>query len=315
MTDVIVVGSINVDLTSYLARWPSVGETVSAQSTHISLGGKGANQAVAAAKLSAGVSLIGALGCDGFGQDAEKELEATGISLTLNRFTDQSTGMAFIDVGPEGGNIIRLSPGANTALREDFVEQHADIIHCGKILLLQNEVPFKASLKAAEIARSSGVTVIMDPAPAPEPFWSTSDLAAFDILKPNAHEVSLVLGECPETLEDALSAAQDLRRKGPKGAIVTMGEKGVAWSIGSSSGTAEAPKVDAIDTVGAGDCFNGALAAALSNGRPVSQAIQTAVYAASLATTRKGAAIASPTLEELESFQRKTELCVKEISS
>lgn len=302
MSDVTVVGSINIDLTSYLARWPKIGETVTAESTQISLGGKGANQAIAAARLGADVTMIGAIGRDIFGQDAERQLSSVGMFLQLKRLKDRATGLAFIDVGPDGDNSIRLSKGANEMLSCDFIKEHAQIIRASKVLLLQNEIPFETSIKAAEYARMAGATVIMDPAPAPEPFWSFSDLEVFDILKPNAHEAGLILGEAPQTLTQAQEAAQALSHKGLKGVIITMGAQGVAWSIQGDVGTYEAPKVDTVDTVGAGDCFNGALAAAFTKNLSVQDAISFAANAAALSTTRKGASASSPTRQELEQF-------------
>ena len=302
MTDIVVVGSINVDLTSYLARWPGIGETVSASTTRIGLGGKGANQAVSAARLDASVTLIAATGADGFGEDVKRTLEKEGVILARRSHPTATTGMAFIDVGPDGGNIIRLAEGANRTLSSSDIARHADTIAAAKVLLLQNEIPVSASLTAAQIARENGVQVIMDPAPAPVPFWSRDTLEAFDIITPNAHETGQILGHAPETLSDAERAAHLLRSFGPRGAIVTMGEVGVAWSIDASTGQMPAPSVRAVDTVGAGDCFNGALATGLAAGMPVDDAIERAACAAALATTQHGAAEAMPRRPELDEF-------------
>ncbi|MEM7616560.1 MAG: ribokinase, partial [Pseudomonadota bacterium] len=301
MSEIVVVGSVNVDLTSYLTRWPAVGETVTAASTQIGLGGKGANQAVAAARLGHRVSLVAAVGQDSFGQDATARLRAAGVDLVLGD-AGENTGMAFIDVGPEGGNIIRLSEGANATLTPGFIEGHADLIAGAKVLLLQNEVPVEASLCAAGIARAHGTWVVMDPAPAPVPFWDAEVLAGFDVITPNAHEVHLILGAQPQTLEDARAAAADLVARGPRGAVVTMGGLGVAWQIGAASGQAAAPQVSVVDTVAAGDCFNGALGAALAEGRGAAEAIAFAVHAGALATTRRGAAEAAPSRAEVDGF-------------
>ncbi|MEM9342440.1 MAG: ribokinase [Pseudomonadota bacterium] len=302
MTDVIVVGSINVDLTSYLTRWPGVGETVAAETTRIGLGGKGANQAVAAAQLGASVALIAAIGADGFGADATEKLRAEGVTLQHSDRSEATTGMAFIDVGPDGGNIIRLAEGANGTLTTQDIARHESVFAGAKVLLLQNEIPLAASLAAARLARSYGVQVIMDPAPAPVPFWPREVLEAFDIITPNAHEAHEILGHLPKTLAEAQAAAETLRQHGPRGAIVTMGGLGVGWSIGASRGEITAPNVPAIDTVAAGDCFNGALAASLARGLTMAQAIERAVQAAALATTRQGAAEATPHAHELAEF-------------
>lgn len=204
-------------------------------------------------------ALIGAIGTDSFGTDMGAQLATFRVKLALHRSADQPSGMAFIDVGPESDNIIRLSEGANATLTDAFLGRQAATITSSNVLLLQNEIPLVTSLRAAEIARWAGVTVIMDPAPAAIPFWIKAELAAFDILTPNAHGTYLILGTRPKTLGEALDAARHLTATGLKGTVVTMGDMGVAWSIGSSFGTLAAPRVRSIDTVGAGDCFNGAL--------------------------------------------------------
>jgi ribokinase len=301
LNEVTVVGSINIDLTSYLERWPQVGETVATLHTQIALGGKGANQAVAACRMGTQTTIIGAIGDDAFGADAAARLKTYGVNSVLSTQTDHATGMAFIDVGLCGGNIIRLSAGANASLTAASIDEHASAIAKSKILLLQNEIPFEASRRAAEIARAAGAMVVMDPAPAPIPFWPAEALQAFDVLTPNAHETKLITGHEPRNLDDALEAARRLEDFGARGAIVTMGEMGVAWFIHGQSGQKIAPKVDAIDTVAAGDCFNGTFAAALASGQSIERAVDMAVHAAALATTRKGAADSIPTLEELKS--------------
>ena len=310
VTDIVVVGSVNVDLTSYLSRWPGVGETVAAQSTRIGLGGKGANQAVAAARLGASVALIAATGTDGFGTDATNALRTEGITLLQTRRAGTSTGMAFIDVGPEGGNIIRLSAGANATLSAADIKAHGSAIAGARVLLLQNEVPIETSCAAARIARQHGVRVIMDPAPAPSPFWPREVLSAFDIITPNAHETHEILGHLPKTLQDAQEAARALREHGPRGAIVTMGGLGAGWSIDNVEGHITAPNVPSVDTVGAGDCFNGALAAGLAQDLDLSRAIERAVHAAALATTRQCAAQATPDARALDEFTAAPKLCM-----
>jgi ribokinase len=208
--------------------------------------------------------------------------------------------MAFIDVGPEGDNMIRLSAGANAELSVAHIADALSTLCAGDVVLLQNEVPLAASLAAARLARARGATVIMDPAPAPEPFWGAEVVSAFDILTPNAQETRQITGYQAHTLNDALEATEFLIARGAAGCIISMGEKGVAWSISGKNGMQPAPKVAAVDTVAAGDCFNGAFAAFLTKGLPPELAIERAVYAASLATTRSGAADSIPNAIELE---------------
>lgn len=300
MNKVTVVGSINIDLTSYLDHWPQIGETVHAHRTLISLGGKGANQAVAASKMGANVTMIGATGTDGFGEDATRWLGDYDVQLATFSSANSTTGMAFIDVGPDSDNMIRLSAGANAELSAVHVAEFASVFGASNVVLLQNEVPLNASLEAARLGRAQGATIIMDPAPAPDPFWTPHVLSAFDILTPNAHEAKLITGYEPRSLSDALAASDSLTDRGVAGCIISMGAMGVAWSISGDKGTQSAPKVVAIDTVAAGDCFNGAFAAFLAKGFSPRKAIEHAVFAASLATTRIGAADSIPSFIELE---------------
>ncbi|WP_244300759.1 ribokinase [Roseibium hamelinense] len=297
-----IVGSVNIDLVCYLDRWPEIGETIPVRETATALGGKGANQAVAAKKLGADVTLVAAIGQDAFGQSAAADLKGLGVTCRLAQLADHQTGLAFIDVGPDGNNLIRLSAGANAALRPADAEQHADLLQNSSVVLLQNEIALETSLAAARLARQGDALVIMDPAPAPAAAWGPDVLAAFDILTPNASEAGSLLGRTLSTLEDALAAADTLAGRGLKGAVVTMGGHGVAWSFGNERGMRTAPKVAAIDTVAAGDCFNGALAAELARGSHFEEAIAFAMRAAALATTRKGASSSLPDLKELETF-------------
>jgi ribokinase len=300
---IIVVGSINMDMTLYLARWPERGETVTAKSTAIQLGGKGANQAIAAARLGAEVVMIGALGADDFGARARAELLGEGIALQAQCLAETATGIASIDVGPEGQNIIRLSPGANAALTAEMVRGQAKLFAGCKVLLLQNEIPLAASLAAAALARAAGAMVIMDPAPAPEVPWTAETLGMFDIVTPNLQEARLLAGLAVTDRADAADVVAALAQHSPRGAIVTMGKDGALWCIDGQIGRAPACRVAAIDTVAAGDCFNGALASALVRGMDLAEAVAFASRAAALATTRRGAAVSLPRLQEVNDFK------------
>jgi ribokinase len=295
---VVVVGSINMDMTLYLRRWPEVGETVRARDTSIHLGGKGANQAVAAARLGAEVAMIGGLGDDDFGARARRDLTGEDIALHAARVAGAATGIAIIDVGPDGRNIIRLSPGANEAITAQIVHDNAALFAGCKALLLQNEIPLAVSLAAARAARKAGATVIMDPAPAPDTPWAPDILAMFDIITPNLHEARLMAGASLAPADLSAALAEHCAR----GAIVTMGEDGAAWRLDGQSGHAPAFAVAAIDTVAAGDCFNGALAAALARDMDVASAVAFASAAAALATTRRGAAASLPRLQDVTDF-------------
>lgn len=295
----IVVGSINVDLCCYLDRWPEVHETVKSRAFKQFLGGKGANQAVAAARLGADVTLIGAIGRAAYAEFAEATLQAEALTLDLVEFADEPTGMAFIDIGPESENIIRLVGGANAALSAGDIQAREEVFRGASVLLLQNEVPEEVSIAAASLARKHGVTVVMDPAPSPATAWPKEITDGFDLIKPNAVEAALYCGFVPGTQEDGIKAARMIAERLGCDALVTMGGDGVAWCRAGETGWLAAPEVTPVDTVGAGDCFTGALATALVEGQAWEDAVGFAAEAASLSTTRQGAMAALPFRSEL----------------
>lgn len=302
---VAVLGSINMDVIAYLDRLPKPGETLHGMSYKMGLGGKGANQAVAARKLGDTVSFIGRTGADSFGDAARDELASYDVDLSHVRRDGQSaTGIAIIKVGEGGQNMISVIAGANEAVNEsDAAAARTDLEHA-RVLLLQLEVPLLASLAAARIVHGTGGTVILDPAPAPKQPFSPDVIAAIDILTPNETEAAGLLGWQPVTPDDALGAARELKAKGYKAAVVKLGAKGVAFSGASGEGFVPPFKVDAIDTVAAGDSFNGALAVALDEGMSLAGAVHFAAACGALSTTKKGASAAAPTRAELDTFLR-----------
>ncbi|KUP94634.1 ribokinase [Tritonibacter horizontis] len=299
---VVVVGSINIDLTMYLDRWPGIGETLTARDSAVSLGGKGANQCVAATRLGAQTAMLGAIGDDSYGREAVAALQRAHITLGLKTVTESATGMACIDVGPEGDNMIRLAAGANATLSSADVREQAALFKDARVVLLQNETPLNAALEAARLGREAGACVIMDPAPVPVPVWETSVFAAFDILTPNAAEAEHILQTPLRSTQAALTGARALAAFARRGAILTMGGAGVAWCVDGSTGYLPAAAVKVVDTVAAGDCFNGALASGLAQGWDVATAIGFAVRAAALSASRKGAQISLPSRAEVEAF-------------
>lgn len=303
MKPIVVVGSLNMDVTAYLDRWVQPGETLLARDGVVTMGGKGGNQAVAAARLGAEVRMIAAIGNDGFGTDIIDRLRAENITAYLSRPANCNTGMALIDVLPEGSNMIRLIPGANAKLNASAVQELAFAFDGAGIVLLQNEVPLDASQQAARIGRAAGALVIMDPAPAPVQPWTGREFSLFDIITPNAHEAGLILGRDVVNMVDAIRAVTDLRRYGLRGAIVTMGGLGAAWSIDEQSGQISPHEVAVVDTVAAGDCFNAGLAVALSNGYDLPRAMAMACDGASLATLKRGAANSAPYKSDVLAFQ------------
>jgi ribokinase len=302
---VAVLGSINMDVIAYLDRLPKPGETLRGMSYKMGLGGKGANQAVAARKLGGTVSFIGRTGADSFGDAARDELTSYEVDLSHVRRDGQSaTGIAIIKVGEGGQNMISVIAGANEAVNEsDAAAARTDLEHA-RVLLLQLEVPLAASLAAARIVHGKGGTVILDPAPAPKQPFSPDVIAAIDIVTPNESEAAGLLGWQPATPDDALRAARELKAKGYKVAVVKLGAKGVAFSGPSEEGFVQPFNVNAIDTVAAGDSFNGGLAVALDEGKSIAGAVHFAAACGALSTTKKGASAAAPTRAELDAFLR-----------
>ena len=300
---VCVFGSINIDITAYLDRLPRPGETLHGHDYKLGLGGKGANQAVAARKLGSDVAFIGRIGADDFGKAAERELAAYGVDLRLiRRDPDGATGIAIIKVGEDGENIISIVAGSNFAIDASDVHRGRAALESAKVLLLQLEVPLAASLKAAEIVRQHGGIVILDPAPAPKDGLTPEILKAVDIITPNETEAGLILGWQPKSLEDGLKAARELRARGVATAVVKLGSRGLAVASAAAETILPAFKVHAIDTVAAGDSFNGGLGHALESGMPLLDALRFAAACGALSTTRKGASAAAPTKDDVEAF-------------
>lgn len=298
-----VFGSINMDVTAYMRRLPKPGETLHGQDYTLGLGGKGANQAVAARKLGSDVAFICRVGDDDFGRAAERELAAHGVDLSLLRKDEQgSTGIAIIKVAEGGENVITVVGGSNLAMNDTDVARARPALEKASVLLLQLEVPLAASLAAAAIVRAHGGTVILDPAPAPEGGLPNHVLKAVDILTPNEHEAGLILGAKPETPEQALDAARALRARGVACAVVKLGARGLAVSAKGFEDIIPAFAVKAVDSVAAGDCFNGGLAHALDRGRTLEHALRYAAACGALSTMRKGASAAAPTAADAEAL-------------
>lgn len=313
---VIVVGSVNVDLVAHGERLPSPGETVTGAAFSRHHGGKGANQAVAAARLGAPTAFVGALGEDDFGADAQEALAAEGIDLTGLAVVPGATGVALILVDARGENLISVASGANAAVTPDLVRKAlADLRPtAGDIVLVGHEIPTSAALMALAVGRAAGATTILNPAPAGGIDRSTFGLA--DILTPNRGELASIAaadarrvgraaggGGEPEALARSLLEANS---EGPgvgQAVIVTLGAAG-ALVLRPARETVDVPAVvvRASDTVGAGDAFNGALAAGLAAGLELDTAARRAVAAATVSTTRAGAREGMPTVTELEGY-------------
>ncbi|MFZ5675029.1 MAG: ribokinase [Pseudomonadota bacterium] len=300
---VAIFGSINMDVIAYLDRLPKPGETLHGSGYKMGLGGKGANQAVAARKLGSDVTFIGRTGADSFGDAARAELTSYDVDLShIRRDAGSDTGIAIIKVGEGGQNMITVIAGANAAVDQSDADAARADLERARVLLLQLEVPLSGALAAAKIVRGKGGTVILDPAPAPKEAFSPAIIAAVDIVTPNESETAGLLGWQPATPDDALRAARELKAKGFRTALVKLGAKGVAFSGPEDEGFVPPFKVTAIDTVAAGDSFNGGLATALDDGKSLAEAVRFAAAAGALSTTKKGASAAAPTRAEIDAF-------------
>jgi ribokinase len=286
VTDIAVVGSYNVGLTMNMPRFPTEGETVIAQNFTEGPGGKGSNQAVAAARLGANTSFIGKLGEDQYGDDALEVLESENVDVTYTtQVSETHTGVAFILVNESGENEITVAPGANNALDPDAVQTAESVIKDSDCLLLQFELPDPPLITAAQIATDANVPVVLNPAPARE--IPTSLLANVDYLTPNESEALTLLGKDPSSEPNHKRLGKELVELGINTVIITQGSSGALLVSNDESVSISAPSVPVADTTGAGDAFNGALAVALGEGRPVNHAVQFACQAGALEVTEK----------------------------
>ncbi len=294
---VVVFGSANVDLTVRTRRAPGPGETVTGTTFTESGGGKGANQAVAAARAGARTRFVGCVGDDAFGARLAANLTAAGIDVSGVAVAPATpTGIALIVLDDSHDNRIVVVPGANAALGAAGAEDGrlAAALDGAAVLLLQLEIPIDGTIAAARLGRQRGAVVVVDPAPAPAGGLPAELLALASILTPNEHEAEQLVGFALDTDDAVASAAASLRAQGAQTVIITLGERGAHWAGPEGRGWRRPPPVDAIDTVGAGDAFNGALAAALAEGHPLDTAIAWALAAGALAVTRPGAQDAMP---------------------
>ena len=277
--DVVVVGSANLDLVARTTRLPKPGETVSGSHFFEACGGKGVNQAIAAARAGARTAFIGALGRDHAGETLLAALVKDGVDVSAVQRVTAPTGRALIGVSDDGENSIIVVPGANHAISIDDIEKHKTLISSAKVLLCQLEVPLSVVQHAFELAGSS-TTRILNPAPAQA--LSNSLLGVVDIITPNEHEVEL------------LGGASKLLSLGVKTVIVTQGEKGAIVVDASGERQVDPFKVTPVDTTGAGDAFCGMLAARLATGESMTAALRAAVISGALATQTEGAVPSLP---------------------
>jgi len=296
-----VVGSANTDLIIKASRLPRPGETVCDGAFSIAAGGKGANQAVAAQRLGAAVSLVATLGQDAFGDQALQLYEAEGIDVRfVARHASAATGVAFILVDDKGENSIVAAAGANAHTTPAWVDQAAAAIRTAGALVLQLEIPLPAVIRAAEIAAENKVPVILNPAPAAA--VPDSLLAMVDTLTPNEWEAQALTDLAVEDDDSAHRAAQKLLAKGVRTVIITLGSRGAWLETHDQAEHIPAFAVQAQDTTAAGDVFTAALAVALTEKRTLGQAVRFASAAAAISVTRLGAQPSAPERKQVEKW-------------
>jgi ribokinase len=313
---VIVVGSVNVDLVASGERLPAAGETVTGGTFSQHNGGKGGNQAAAAARLGAATAFVGAVGDDDFGAEAREALATEGVDLGGLSVVPGPTGVALILVDARGENLISVASGANAMMTPDLVRAALATLRptSADVVLVGHEIPTAAARVALEAGREAGATTILNPAPAGGIDRSTFGLA--DILTPNRGELAAIAadevarvgraakaGGAPEVLAQVLLDANSQGRGVRQAVVVTLGAAGALLvRPGRPAEGLPTPAIRAIDTVGAGDTFNGALAAGLAAGLDLDVAAQRAVVAAAVSTTKAGAREGMPTAAELDGF-------------
>ncbi|MDJ0843996.1 ribokinase [Crocosphaera sp.] len=297
---IVIFGSINMDMIAQTPRFPQPGETVIGNHFITLPGGKGANQAVATAKLGRLTYFVGRVGGDSFGRELLQRLETFNIN-TQGVFIEQksSSGVAMINVETSGENTIIVIPGANGNIDETDITRLQTILPKTSLLLLQLEIPLKAVEMAAREAKKLGGSVMLDPAPAPDNL--PDELYPFiDIITPNQTEAAKLVGFALKDSETIKKAAHTLLQKGVKIVIIKLGEKGAFYATENEQGFVNPVTVKTIDTVGAGDGFNGGVAAALDRGLSLREALKWGTIVGALTTTKEGAQTALPDLETVQ---------------
>ena len=307
MPDILVVGSLNADLVVSASRFPKPGETISGEDLQVIPGGKGANQAVAAARLGARVSMLGRVGKDNFGNFLLENLKSNKVDSQFIGRDDSSTGTAIIVVDSNGQNSIVLSAGANGKVTP--LDMNAAAFSDFKLLLLQLEIPTPTVLSAARQAHENGLRVILNPAPAKELPQELISLS--DFLIPNESELSLLTHRPVNDVPSAEKAAKQLVEDGAKNVIVTLGKKGALIVPGTqedkhTSNHVDTYPVKVVDTTAAGDAFIGGFAAALLQNKSLEEAVHYACACGALATTKFGAQPSLPTITEVENLLAET---------
>jgi ribokinase len=297
----VVLGSINADHILNINQFPQPGETVIGQQYKVAFGGKGANQAVAAGRSGADIAFIACVGADDIGERIRQQLATDRIDTQpIEAIADSTTGVALIFVNAEGENVIGIDAGANAAVTPDYLNRYRQRVIDADALLMQLESPLETVIAAAKLAKQHQTQVILNPAPACE--LSDELLAMIDMITPNETEAQRLTGIAVNNDADAERAANILHDKGIGCVIITLGSRGVWLSENGKGKLVPGFKVKAVDTIAAGDTFNGALVTALLEGKVMSDAVRFAHAAAAIAVTRPGAQPSVPWREEIDAF-------------
>ena len=294
---IVVVGSFNMDLTAYMERMPRPGETVGGHTFKTGPGGKGSNQAVAAARLGAEVTFIGRVGQDVFAQAALDFWQQEGINTDfVGRDPDHATGVAPIWVDDKGENSIVVVLGANLRITPADIDRAADVIAAADVLIVQLEINFDIVEYALKVAKEKGVKTILNPAPAGK--LAPEVVALADYLTPNETELEVLSGKTG----DYEAAARSLLTREGQTAVVTLGSQGAMWLNAGGKATVPTFKVNVVDTTGAGDAFNGGFAVALGEGKSLEDAVRFGNATAGLSVTKRGTAPSMPTRAEVDAL-------------
>lgn len=301
MKNICVIGSLNMDLVVNVDTMPKPGQTIIGSNFKEVPGGKGANQAVAMARLNGNVSMIGKVGEDGFGQTLINSLKNDKVDTTYIQTAKGATGVALITVDKNAQNSIVVSPGANFEVKEDDIDNNIEAIKNSDIVVLQLETPLNTIKYALNKAKELNKYTILNPAPAVK--LDDEIIKNVDLLTPNETELEIISGVSIETEEDIQKAAQIMIEKGVKELMVTLGSKGSLYINKEKSMFKKAYKVEAVDTTAAGDSYTGALAVALSQDKNIEDAMDFASKVGALSVLKEGAQSSLPTLEDVKNFR------------
>ncbi len=301
MKKICVIGSLNMDLVVNVDNMPKKGQTLIGSDFKEVPGGKGANQAVAMARLGGDVTMIGKVGTDSFGQTLIDALKNDNVNTTYVHKEDGPTGVAMITVDKNAENSIVVAAGANFKVKENDIDKNIDAIKNSDIVVVQLETPLETIKYALKSAKELGKYTILNPAPAVK--LEDSIIANVDLLTPNETELEILSGVSINCEDDILKAAQTMIEKGVKELIVTLGSKGSLYINKEISMFKKSYKVDAVDTTAAGDSYTGALSVAFSKGENIEVAMDFASRVGALCVTKEGAQSSLPTLEEVEIFR------------